>query len=339
MMRLLSLYKRSFLSIIVIALNLSSLSSCQNKAPAQIFYTWQGIGPDKWASVWLINRKINPKATIRLIPVNENLPNAIAFDIPNSKFVRTNKSSAFAKLASHYQIQSGVVTDLKQIIQDIEVNFWSGHVYPRSPVIELAYRDLQSTYGREAVSSTCYLQFFDHLTRLLANKNARKLSEDAYRQALAPDSSCKTEKVSFAGGDRRKLVKEIEIRELLQRADKGEKIVYVDAREPDEFDEFHIPGAVNLRLRDVNASVAGQFKDADRVIAYCLKDFRGFELARALQQKAGIKNAAIMKPYGIVGWKAIGLPVAGTRALSSSVAMARLQQCIHKPDACLKESL
>ncbi|VAW62707.1 hypothetical protein MNBD_GAMMA08-1239 [hydrothermal vent metagenome] len=313
------------------------LVSCIQKTPPQIFYTWQGIGPDKWASVWLINRKIDPQAKIRFIPVNEDLPGAIAFDVPDSQFIRTNKTSVLAKIASAYNVESEVVEDMLQIIHDIEVDFWSGHVYPRSPVIEIAFRDLQRVYGRENVSSACYLQFFDKLAALLADKNSSVLTEDEYKQALSPDHSCKALAVSFSEPDRKKLVEEIEIRHLLNRAGKGEKIIYVDAREPEEFDEFHIPGALNLRLRDVKPSVAAQFKDADQVIAYCLKDFRGFELARALQQKAGIKNAAIMKPYGINGWKAMGLPVEGEKALTQKVAQARLHLCETKPNECLLE--
>jgi rhodanese-related sulfurtransferase len=241
-------------------------------------------------------------------------------------------------MVSAYSIESGVVDDLIQIIHDIEVDFWSGHIHPRSPVIEIAYRDLQTSYGREKVSFACYLQFFDNLAGLLSNKQSENLTQDAFKRALTPDTGCITERADFAEQDREKLVEEIQIRELLNRTAKGEKIVYLDAREPNEFDEFHIPGAVNLRLRDVNASVAKQFKDADKVIAYCLKDFRGFELARALQQKAGLKNTAIMKPYGINGWKALGLPVAGTQALEQAVAQQQLQKCVKNPDECLRVS-
>ena len=313
------------------------LASCQKSAPAPVFYTWQGIGPDKWASVWLINRKIDPEATIRFIPVNEDIPEATAFDVPKSKFVRTNETSALAKMVSTYKVESGVVKDLIQIIHDIEVDFWSGHVHPRSPVIEISYRDLQSTYGRETVSSACYLQFFDNLAGLLGDKESKNLTEDAYKKLLIPDIRCKTEEAPFAEPDRKNLVEEIAIRDLLNEAAKGKKIIYVDAREPDEFDEFHIPNAVNLRLRDVNASVAEQFKGADKVVACCLKDFRGFELARAMQQKAGMKNAVIMKPYGINGWKALGLPVAGTKALEKNIAERRLNECIKNPEECLLE--
>ena len=81
---------RYFLAVLLLVCLPPLLISCQNDIPAQTFYTWQGIGSDKWASVWLINRKIDPKAAIRFIPVNEDLPDATAFDIPKSQFVRTN---------------------------------------------------------------------------------------------------------------------------------------------------------------------------------------------------------------------------------------------------------
>jgi len=53
-----------------------------------------------------------------------------------------------------------------------------------------------------------------------------------------------------------------------------------------------------------------------------VKDFRGYEVAKKLR-KQGI-NAAIMNPYGIKGWIAAGLPVAG-RGLSESEALKQLQ--------------
>ena len=55
-------------------------------------------------------------------------------------------------------------------------------------------------------------------------------------------------------------------------------------------------------------------------------------------QKAGLKNTAIMKPYGINGWKALGLPVAGTQALEQAVAQQQLQKCVKNHDECLRVS-
>jgi rhodanese-related sulfurtransferase len=57
-------------------------------------------------------------------------------------------------------------------------------------------------------------------------------------------------------------------------------------------------------------------KDAT-LIAYCIKDFRGYEVARALR-RAGY-NVHVMDDPGLQGWKKAKLPTAGERPNSSDV--------------------
>lgn len=122
--------------------------------------------------------------------------------------------------------------------------------------------------------------------------------------------------------------------EILAKINQGSKVVFIDAREPEEFAEDHLPGALNLTLRDVPNAVTNQFQDADLVVTYCLKDFRGYELGRALHSR-GLQNVKLMKDHGINGWKKNGLPVAGQRGLTESDALARLQLCAHDKNLCL----
>ena len=66
----------------------------------------------------------------------------------------------------------------------------------------------------------------------------------------------------------------------------------IDVRSPGEFAEDHIPGAINLRIRDINADSIVQLPPSDLYVAYCVKDFRGFEMARKLRdhRRMGIGN-------------------------------------------------
>ena len=90
----------------------------------------------------------------------------------------------------------------------------------------------------------------------------------------------------------------------------GRKVVFVDVREPEEFREFHIPGAISAPVRDLGDLDLARLEGADLVIPYCLKDFRGFEGAKALRGR-GVANLALLAGFGIKSWKKSGLPVAG----------------------------
>lgn len=87
----------------------------------------------------------------------------------------------------------------------------------------------------------------------------------------------------------------------------GKKVVFIDAREPEEWKEERIPGAINIALRDVASLDRTTLGNPDLIIAYCLRDFRGFEVAKALQQ-SGVESASILQELGIRGWKGKGLP-------------------------------
>lgn len=88
----------------------------------------------------------------------------------------------------------------------------------------------------------------------------------------------------------------------------GKNEVFADAREEVEYGEVHIPGAIRLQLRDVASADLQIFAGADHVISYCIKGFRGYEVACALAER-GVKNVSTMKPHGLSGWKSLGLPV------------------------------
>ena len=66
---------------------------------ASRFTTWQGIEPDKWATIWLIKRYVAPDAYFLLVPPNSTLPdNAYAFGVPESPLRRANRQSMFRRL-------------------------------------------------------------------------------------------------------------------------------------------------------------------------------------------------------------------------------------------------
>lgn len=117
--------------------------------------------------------------------------------------------------------------------------------------------------------------------------------------------------------------------ELLRHVAANAKVVFVDAREADEWSEERLPGAVRLPLRAAASaeSLRALPRDAT-LVAYCVKDFRGYEVARALR-RAGYA-VRVMDDPGLQGWKKAGLPTAGrlpgtgdAQAARSLLAQAR----------------
>ncbi|TAK83018.1 MAG: rhodanese-like domain-containing protein [Aquabacterium sp.] len=106
----------------------------------------------------------------------------------------------------------------------------------------------------------------------------------------------------------------------------GHAPLLVDAREAAEFEEERLPGAVNLTLREVTSARFSQEDRRRTVIAYCVKDFRGYEVARALR-RAGFTNVRVFEDPGLKGWKKARLPTAGTLpGVADDAALRELQR-------------
>lgn len=102
-------------------------------------------------------------------------------------------------------------------------------------------------------------------------------------------------------------ISQVEVETLAKLADQG-KVLFIDTREPEEHQEFHIPNSVNVALRDIADLDVSEMEKYDYVVPYCLKDFRGFEVARHLKNK-GLNNVVLMEPAGLNGWRSAGLPI------------------------------
>lgn len=81
-----------------------------------------------------------------------------------------------------------------------------------------------------------------------------------------------------------------------------------------------------MEARDVDAFDASIYADADLVIPYCLKDFRGFEGAKKLQAQ-GLDNVGLVEGFGINAWKRAELPIAGSQPARSDAEAIR--QLVH----------
>jgi len=316
-----------FLTLICFSSTLSaSVISEAEVKQYQRFTTWQGIEPDKWATLWLIKRHIVPNAYFLLVPPNTHLPdNALPFGVPDVAIRRANRESMFRRLKQSMQLNTPEIHYLDKIIHDVEVNIWDVPEHAHSPWFETLYRTLQARYQRDQVPVDCYLAFFDGVARIAMQKN---ITADDYRDQLNLNALC-----PGISKEKNMLVESLGHTEVLREVSLGKRVIFLDTRENEEFDEVHLPGAKLLRLRDVNKKNVKELLGADLIVPYCVKDFRGFEVAKALKQY-GVGRVATLSPNGLKGWLNANFPVAGKGKMDEVKAIEKLMQCAMEPQHC-----
>jgi ArsR family transcriptional regulator len=96
--------------------------------------------------------------------------------------------------------------------------------------------------------------------------------------------------------------------ELLERSRIG-TVTVLDVRPPDEFALGHLPGAVNVPLRELEARLA-EFDPEREVVAYCRGPYcvLSYEAVARLRSR-GIKARRLED--GFPEWRAAGLPIVG----------------------------
>ncbi|HHL45983.1 MAG TPA: hypothetical protein ENJ24_05420 [Gammaproteobacteria bacterium] len=295
---------KAYRALLTLLLTLTLLACIKSLAEErQRFITRDGLEPDRWASVWLVKTFIDSDAEVLIYPQGASLRGGIRFAVPESPYRRGKNTTAFASLMQGYDIADPGLERMRQIIHAIETLSW-GISGTEADAVEQAFRRLQERYGRYDVPVTCYMDFFNRLYRHL-----QRVDQDLNTRVLAHVTSCDDSVVvADVRHERAAWVSLIPIEQLLEKIRAGKNVVFVDAREEAEFHEVHIPGAIRLQLRDVASADLKIFAEADHVISYCIKDFRGYEVARALAER-GVKNVSTMKPHGLSGWKSLGLPV------------------------------
>jgi len=105
--------------------------------------------------------------------------------------------------------------------------------------------------------------------------------------------------------DERDSLEAVSRKELLKRSRAG-TVMILDVRPPDEFALGHLPGAVNVPLRGLEARLSG-FKRSTEIVAYCRGPYcvLSYEAVAALR-KRGFKARRLED--GFPEWRAAGLP-------------------------------
>lgn len=317
--------------LLCIQLSGCDLSASENKL---IFVTRPGMGIDKWASIWLIKRHMSTGADVLWLAEGEvNTDKGVLFDTEKSFYKRTGQASTFSALVEGFNIEIDFLPEFLQLVHDVEINYWGPSELAYSDAVENQFRRLQAEYGQEKTPMACYMAFFDNLAAMMPDLQSKSIDELNELNGLVPDSSC-ADDAQIEKVPRTKLVAEWPIETVLKALQQGQKVVFMDVREIEEFAEAHIPGAINVQIRDLHDFDFSSITHADLVVPYCIKDFRGFEMARLLKQN-GVNNVALLRPYGFKGWKTVGMPTVDAKT-SEDIALKQLLNCADQPQTCLK---
>ena len=101
----------------------------------------------------------------------------------------------------------------------------------------------------------------------------------------------------------RSRIREITPQEAMMLHARGD-VVYVDVREPQEWNLFRIPGAVHVPLARISDISPEQVARDRQVVLYCSRGGRS-ALATDAMQQLGYTNVASMA-QGIMGWVSAG---------------------------------
>jgi rhodanese-related sulfurtransferase len=295
------------------------------------YATWVGLGPDKWASIWLLQKFVTSGHRIQLLEYDSRPSSVTLFDVPGTEHYRTNDETSFAQLVRAHSLEEFVPKSMIQILHDIEINLWLPDQLSESSNVESEFRQMQTHFGRDRVPYGCYLAFFETLYALTSDKNLSDMPENS-----AWYDRCENTLLQPLHQPAR-LIPEFPVDRLLDLMRSDLKVIFVDVREPEEYAESHIPDALNIPIRHLNEDAINQLSEADVVVPYCVKDFRAFEMARLMQER-GIERVAILNPYGLKGWIKSGLPVVQRGVFSSEMAQEKLSQCLSRESTCAHDN-
>jgi sulfur-carrier protein adenylyltransferase/sulfurtransferase len=103
-------------------------------------------------------------------------------------------------------------------------------------------------------------------------------------------------------------IREVSIDDVRKMIDAKENIILLDVRDKHEFEEGHIPGALNVSRGSLEFKAALVLPDKSaRIVVYCGLDLRSPLATRGLND-LGYKNAVNLIG-GLKAWKEAGYPI------------------------------
>lgn len=107
----------------------------------------------------------------------------------------------------------------------------------------------------------------------------------------------------------KKRIREVTPSEAMQMHEADPGIVYLDVREPMEWNLGHIPGAVLIPCGNLESRIEATIPREKKIIIYCARGNRS-ALAADTMQQMGYADVASMS-QGIIGWVDAGGEIEG----------------------------
>ena len=104
-------------------------------------------------------------------------------------------------------------------------------------------------------------------------------------------------------------IKEVTPEQVRDMQSLGERVVYLDVREPNEWNLGHLPHAIHLPLGNLESKVEAIVARDQRVVIYCARGNRS-ALAALTMKQMGYENVSSMA-RGVQGWADINGDIEG----------------------------
>lgn len=132
-------------------------------ASGQSYVTWQGLEPDKLASLWLLKRFVDPQAEFTLVSRGSMISKGIPFDVPSAQFKRSHSQSTFESILKDQGINDEKLIYIGKIIHDIEINTWKTKKIKATPTVQSELREIIDQEQDEPKAIRKAMQFFDKI--------------------------------------------------------------------------------------------------------------------------------------------------------------------------------
>jgi len=103
-------------------------------------------------------------------------------------------------------------------------------------------------------------------------------------------------------------VKSVSAVDVKAAIDKKEKAIYLDVREPGEYESGHLPGAINVPNRILKSKISALIPDKNtKIYVYC-REIKASPLATKTLNDLGYKNTVLMDAT-LEDWIKAGYPM------------------------------
>ena len=102
-------------------------------------------------------------------------------------------------------------------------------------------------------------------------------------------------------------IREVSPQEVLAMQERNADVMYLDVREPNEWNLGRLPNAVHLPRGNLESNIEARAERHQTIVIYCARGNRSALAADTLQQMGYTDVASMADGFG--GWCAIGAPV------------------------------